>query len=275
MLVILFSILHYTIEGDAQERLCFQETGICIDPVFQNFWQSNGLDFGEAGVTRNESIALWGYPLSRASMQTNADGDRVLTQVFERMVFEHHPNNAGTVYEIQLRRMGAELRLPSTPTPTSTQIVTDEPTCLNKTEAEFLQLINDYRRANGLTQLKVSAAINKAAYAHSLDMGQRNYFAHNTLEPVPAWQGGVTFSDRMRGMGYTYTTGRGENIAGGQSTAQIVFNSWKNSPGHNRNMLNANFKVIGIGFVQVPNSRYVYYWTTDFGGYVDAAPVCE
>jgi hypothetical protein len=34
-------------------------------------------------------------------------------------------------------------------------------------------------------------------------------------------------------------------------------------------MLNPYYRVIGIGRVYVPGSAYWYYWTTDFGGYVD------
>jgi hypothetical protein len=34
-------------------------------------------------------------------------------------------------------------------------------------------------------------------------------------------------------------------------------------------MLSANFRVIGIGRAYNGNSSYGWYWTTDFGGYVD------
>ena len=40
--------------------------------------------------------------------ETNADGDTVLTQYFERAVFEYHPENADTPYAVLLRRLGAE-----------------------------------------------------------------------------------------------------------------------------------------------------------------------
>ena len=52
-------------------------------------------------------------------------------------------------------------------------------------------------------------------------------------------------------------------------TAAAVFQGWKNSPGHNANMLSANFKVLGVSLVYVSGSPYGSYWTTDFGGYVD------
>ena len=37
-------------------------------------------------------------------------------------------------------------------------------------------------------------------------------------------------------------------------------------------MLSANYGAIGIGYVHVPGSYYKWYWTTNFGGYADAAP---
>ena len=40
----------------------------------------------------------------------------------------------------------------------------------------------------------------------------------------------------------------GENIAQGQMNPAAVMNSWKNSPGHNMNMLNGSFKRIGVGY---------------------------
>jgi uncharacterized protein YkwD len=68
----------------------------------------------------------------------------------------------------------------------------------------------------------------------------------------------------MKAAGYTSYTTAGENIAAGQQTAQAVFNAWKNSSGHNANMLKASFTQIGIGHVVVNGSKYGTYWTTDF-----------
>ncbi|HMM42254.1 MAG TPA: hypothetical protein PKA95_10160, partial [Thermomicrobiales bacterium] len=47
------------------------------------------------------------YPLSEPMLETNGDGDTVLTQYFERAVFEYHPDNAAP-YDVLLRRVGAE-----------------------------------------------------------------------------------------------------------------------------------------------------------------------
>ena len=50
----------------------------------------------------------------------------------------------------------------------------------------------------------------------------------------------------------------GENIAYGQSTPDEVFNSWRISSGHNRNMLDSDFQKIGIG-VAVSSDGSLYW----------------
>jgi hypothetical protein len=86
----------------------FAETGHAIAPEFYGFWSSHGLDLGYDGTSFEESVALFGYPLSEPMPETNADGDTVLTQYFERAVFEYHPDNAEPS-QVLLRRLGAEL----------------------------------------------------------------------------------------------------------------------------------------------------------------------
>ena len=93
-------------------------------------------------------------------------------------------------------------------------------------------------------------------------MSVNNYFSHTSQNGDSPW-------DRMAAAGYDYNTFKGENIAKGYSTAQSVFDGWRNSEGHNENMLSSNFNAIGIGYVS--NG---HYWTTDFGGIVDAPPSC-
>jgi uncharacterized protein YkwD len=173
------------------------------------------------------------------------------------------------------------------PTPTPWPVITPTPTpaspspsnpgpspsdgtaaaCLDSIEQQFLTLINNYRQQNGLQPLANSRALNVASYKHSKDMGERRYFSHNTPEGLTSW-------DRMAAEGYTYNTHMAENIAAGQQTAQQVFDGWRNSSRHNQNMLGPNLRVIGIGRVEVPGSPYEVYWTTKFGGYVDAVPNC-
>jgi len=79
-----------------------------IEERFWAYWSSHGLDLGDPGVSFRESLALFGYPLSEPMMETNADGDTVLTQYFERAVFEYHPDNPAP-YDVLLRRLGWEV----------------------------------------------------------------------------------------------------------------------------------------------------------------------
>jgi len=136
---------------------------------------------------------------------------------------------------------------------------------LDSEKSAFLVLINQYRQANGKGTLKISSALTTAAQLHSEDMAAHNYFSHTSLD-------GRTYVDRIRAAGYNYNTYLGENIAAGFDTAQKVFDAWKASPGHNENMLNPNYVVIGIGLVYNGSSTYGWYWTTDFGGYDDGTP---
>jgi uncharacterized protein YkwD len=164
----------------------------------------------------------------------------------------------------------------ATPTPTVTVTATPTPTSttgtgsgsgltgsatLDSEERAFLGLINDYRAQNGIAPLQVSVTLTQASDWMSNDMALKNYFSHTDS------QGRDPFV-RMTAFNYKYSTA-GENIAAGNASAQDTFTQWKNSPGHNANMLNANYKVIGIGRAQNSSSTYNWYWTTDFGGTVD------
>src|SRR5680860_629552 len=135
-------------------------------------------------------------------------------------------------------------------------------------EVQFLELINDYRQQNGLNALLLSDTVEDAARKHNLDMGHYGFFDHTSLQSDYFPEGSAPW-DRMEAVGYNYNTYTGENIAAGYETASQVFQGWKNSPGHNANMLKPEYKVIGISREYVPGSPYGYYWNTDFGGHVD------
>lgn len=137
---------------------------------------------------------------------------------------------------------------------------------LDSEEAAFCTLINNYRATKGLPALMVSESLTNASEWHSTDMANKNYFSHtDSLGRDP-------FA-RMTALGYGYSTYRGENIAAGNATAAATFDQWKNSSGHNANMLNANYKVIGIGKAYNGAATYRNYWTTDFGGVVDPGAI--
>lgn len=78
------------------------------DPVTGKWIAEEFVDFY---VTRG-GIDVFGRPISGAFMEDskNDDGSTTsrLTQYFERSVFQRFPENAGTIYEVQLRLLGTE-----------------------------------------------------------------------------------------------------------------------------------------------------------------------
>jgi spore germination protein len=83
----------------------FEATGQNACGVFLDYWQSHGLNFGDPGISYRESLALFGYPISDEF--TDPDTGRTI-QYFERARFEHHPEHAGTQYEVLLGLLGNE-----------------------------------------------------------------------------------------------------------------------------------------------------------------------
>jgi uncharacterized protein YkwD len=139
---------------------------------------------------------------------------------------------------------------------------TSQTPAVDSEERRMLRLINRYRLQNGLGRLKISGTLTRAANWMSADMTAKNYFRHvDSLGRRPV--------ERMTAFGYRFPGYNGENLAAGYADAVRTFKQWKDSPDHNANMLNPNFKVIGISRVYRGRTRYRWYWTTNFGSYVD------
>lgn len=83
---------------------CFIETGKCIQGEFSTFWHTNGLEFGDPGVSYRESLLLHGYPLTAPFIHPQTG---YLTQVFERSVMELHPENTHP-YRVLLVHLGRQ-----------------------------------------------------------------------------------------------------------------------------------------------------------------------
>jgi uncharacterized protein YkwD len=133
---------------------------------------------------------------------------------------------------------------------------------IDNEEQYMLKLINEYRGQRKLSQLKVSVALTRAAEFMSADMAAKSYFSHTDS------MGRDPFV-RMSAFKYDHPGQRGENLAAGFGDAVRTFNQWKNSRSHNLNMLRPNFNVIGISRVYRDSSPHKWYWTTDFGSFVD------
>jgi uncharacterized protein YkwD len=120
-------------------------------------------------------------------------------------------------------------------------------------EAEMLKLLNEKRTAAGLAPVVMDETLRKVARAHSEDMWQRSYFAHTDPD-------GKDPFERMRAGGAKFSTA-GENLALAR-TVERADEGLINSPGHRRNILDPNFKRVGIGVID--GGVYGKMFTEDF-----------
>lgn len=107
--------------------------------------------------------------------------------------------------------------------------------------------------------LEMNEICRAAARLHAVDMGQQAYFSHDGLD-------GSSPGDRMERAGFTGPGPWGENIAGGQQTAEEVVESWMGSPGHCSNIMDPDYRVLGAGYALVPGSPNNHYWVQTFAG---------
>ena len=128
--------------------------------------------------------------------------------------------------------------------------------------------LNRERKQRGLKRLDDDRKLQRAAQKHNEAMMKKGCFSHQC-------PGEGSLEARLRSVDYlirgllswTY----GENIAyGGEhyGTPKAIVKAWMHSPGHKANILNRNFRDVGVGFSPGtpgnPNADGGTY-TTDFG----------
>ncbi len=115
-------------------------------------------------------------------------------------------------------------------------------------KATTLCLLNEQRaRHGGSGPLGVDAALERAATQFSLRMVVQRFFAHLTPDGGSPLDRILQAGARLTGDWFV-----GENIGYGTSskaTPGSMVDAWMNSPAHRENILNADFRAIGIGVV--------------------------
>jgi len=149
------------------------------------------------------------------------------------------------------------------------------------TQSKILKAINEARSVardchdgNGLVSAAPALTWNEdlyaSAYEHSYDLAESNTFSHygsGTASDITGSNNNKAsyFNERIRANGYVGYRTIGENIAGGQATIQEAVTAWLESPAHCTNIMNPNFKEIGVAVVTNSDSEYGIYWTQSFG----------
>jgi uncharacterized protein YkwD len=112
-------------------------------------------------------------------------------------------------------------------------------------EQGMITLVNSYRADHGLSPLTANGALMRAARSHSRDMVENGYFDHTS-------QDGEQFSKRLIRFGYRWQSageaiGEASGLVSPSAAADQAVAMWRQSPPHNRILLTAGFKAVGIG----------------------------
>jgi uncharacterized protein YkwD len=120
-------------------------------------------------------------------------------------------------------------------------------------EAAVLSLVNEERAKVGCSPVRANAALADLAGDFSADMAARDFFDHTDPDGLSPWDRAAQAGVESLG---------GENIARGQADAAAVMTSWMNSDGHRANILNCDYKTLGVGVHMGAGGPW---WTQDFG----------
>lgn len=154
-------------------------------------------------------------------------------------------------------------------------------------ERIIFKLVNKERSERGLRELSPKAYLVRAARRHSRDMIRRHFYGHENksgVGPLDRVEQSVKENKSFFGMLRRFFTNEtssyvGENICRmpvGKITgfsyinsewyvAKAIIISWMRSPGHRRNILDPNFRRIGIGVAcKRKGKNREYYATQDF-----------
>lgn len=117
--------------------------------------------------------------------------------------------------------------------------------------------INAYRRQKGLGPLEISAELTNAAKSHSRDLAKWDRISHYGSDGSTPW-------DRVKQAGFRAQLAA-ENVGTGQATFDEVLTGWKNSDGHNKNLLLPDATHMGLALVNRPSTEFKTFWTLVIG----------
>lgn len=126
------------------------------------------------------------------------------------------------------------------------ELMINEEASLKEVENKTLNLINEYRKQNGLDELKPISRLQDMAKLKAEDIVTNEYFSH-TSENL-----GTPF-EMLKNNGVEYKVA-GENLAG-STTPEKAVDAWIKSPAHKENILDSEFEYTGIYVTESPVYR--------------------
>ncbi len=235
---------------------CFQQAikGIC------EYLENNDILFTEISCTPqkpdNQSPEPDDNEINDTTQPDNQNPETPSQPDNQNPEIPSQPDNQSPVTPSQPDNQNPEI--PSQPeTPAAPTIPVQPDTSVSETNVhpyviEILNLVNAERVKAGLDELKLDMDVTAAANVRAKEIKQ--LFSHSRPN-------GTSFSTALTEQGISYRS-CGENIAWGQKSPEQVVTAWMNSEGHRANILNKNFKNIGIGYYQ--DEKGVNHWVQLF-----------
>jgi hypothetical protein len=118
---------------------------------------------------------------------------------------------------------------------------------------DIIAMISQYRREHGLRAVKTDAKLTAVAVRQAQAMASSGIMDHDVAG---------SFASRIASANMTPAA---ENIAAGTKTWADTLRIWKESAGHNRNLLLAEADSIGVAVARNENTRYKVYWAMVIG----------
>ncbi|MCB1485706.1 MAG: CAP domain-containing protein [Hyphomicrobiaceae bacterium] len=163
----------------------------------------------------------------------------------------------GTPRNIQLAKLDDKAP-PGTFERAEPGILSDRDYSRTRLNAEMARdVINAYRKEHGLKPLKLNPELTEAAKGHSRDLAKWDRISHYGSDGSNPW-------DRVKRTGYKARLAA-ENVGTGQIDFNEVMKGWKESPGHNKNLLLPDAEQMGIALVQDPKTEFKSFWTLVLG----------
>ncbi|WP_373236363.1 CAP domain-containing protein [Cohaesibacter celericrescens] len=117
---------------------------------------------------------------------------------------------------------------------------------------EALSIINSYRRNNGLNALTLDSKLAAAAQEQADAMAAADKVSHSLTR-------NQTLKKRLDRANYDAAIAA-ENISAGYWTLAEAFSGWRDSKGHNANMLRKGVTQMGIATQFRGNAKYKVFW---------------
>jgi cysteine-rich secretory family protein len=123
-------------------------------------------------------------------------------------------------------------------------------------------MLSAYRTAHGLGAVRLDPVLTAMAQSQADAMVAANQLSHDVAG---------SFSSRVLAS-HINTPRAAENVGGGYYSLEEAFTGWRNSPGHNANLLMPQAARFGIAIAKDPRTRLRVYWAMEVAAEPEKKP---